>query len=597
MTLNPAQTQAVHARAQDMLVLACAGAGKTRVLIERIAHLIETDTPPWAIMAVTFTNKAAEEMRERLAARVGKGRAARVWMGTFHAYAARLLRDFGALAGFPDGFSIYDDDDRLDVMKICAHEMGLKITAKDPSIEGIEGTAARAGKGALLRSLYEATLRRYAATDYDGLEHHLLALLKSPQVQEHVHQIREAMVDEYQDTNDVQELILDAMRAAAPAIRIMRVGDPSQAIYGFRGTKIENILRAADRPGMTVIRLATNYRSGAEIVEAGNRIAEHTGSPLGRVDAARNVDGAAAYEMHPDELRRAERTAMSIKLAVADGVPPSDVMVLARTWKALAAVEAELQALGVPCEFPKREADAWRSTPMRWLVAAMRMHVNPRDGVALRRVLSWPVTACSEAQVLRAEVRSKGATLAELRRDGTGGARLVEVQADTAGEFARIFAATSDAWETLDARGLDEMRDDLDAAVARIVAWTERRAADEQPVDLKAFLAWYTFRDVRDAEAAGEDRVRLMTIHAAKGLEAPIVHFIGPDGGRFPKTGEDERGEELRLWYVAVTRARDYFIAHTADEIAQSWGNGVAYAGRSPFLRYLAAEPAEAVAS
>ena len=122
-------------------------------------------------------------------------------------------------------------------------------------------------------------------------------------------------------------------------------------------------------------------------------------------------------------------------------------------------------------------------------------------------------------------------------------------------------------------------------------------SVDEQPVDLKAFLAWYTFRDVRDAEAAGEDRVRLMTIHAAKGLEAPIVHFIGPDGGRFPKAGEDERGEELRLWYVAVTRARDYFIAHTADEIAQSWGSGVTYAGQSPFLRYLTAEPAQAVAS
>ena len=597
MNLNPAQTQAVHARAQDMLVLACAGAGKTRVLIERIATLVETNTPPWAIAAVTFTNKAADEMRDRLAARIGKGRAARVWMGTFHAYAAKTLRDFGALAGFPDGFSIYDDEDRLDVLRICAHEMGLKNTAKDPSIEGIEGIAARAGKGTLLRSLYTATLRRYAATDYDGLEHHLLALLQSPEVRTEVGALREILVDEYQDTNDVQETILGEMRNAAPAIRIMRVGDPSQAIYGFRGTKIENILRAAERPGMEVIRLATNYRSGIEIVEAGNRISAHTGSPLGRVQAGRDVAGAVNLEVHPDEIRRAESVAMTVKLQVAGGRAPSDIMVLGRTWKALAAVEAELRALGVPCDYPKREADAWRSVPMRWLVSAMRLHANGRDGVALRRLLSWPVAACSEAQILRAEVRSNGATLAELRRDGTGGARLVQVQADTAGEFATRFAATSDAWETLEYRGMDTARDELDAAVARIVAWTERRAAAEQDVSVKAFLAWYTFRDVRDAEAQATPSVRLMTVHAAKGLEAPVVHFIGPDRGVFPKVGEDERGEELRLWYVAVTRAMDEFHAHAAREVAQSWGAPTRAAGPSPFAAYLADPEREVVAS
>lgn len=596
MNLNPAQAQAVNARSADMLVLACAGAGKTRVLIERIAKLVETNTPPWAIAAVTFTNKAADEMRERLAARIGKGRAARVWMGTFHAYAAKMLRDFCAIAGFPDGFSIYDDEDRLDVMRLCAHEMGLKITAKEPSTEGIEGVAARAGKGALLRSLYSATLRRYAATDYDGLEHHLLALLQSPDVRAEVSALREMLVDEYQDTNDVQETILDQIRSAAPGIRIMRVGDFSQSIYQFRGAAPENILRAADRPGMEVVRLAVNYRSGAEIVEAGNRISAHTGSPLGRVQAGRDVAGAVDLEVHPDEMRRAESVAMSVKLAVAGGRAPSDIMVLGRTWKALAAVEAELRALDVPCDYPKREADAWRSVPMRWLVSAMRLNTNARDGIALRRVLSWPVAACSEAQILRAEVRAKGATLAELRRDGTGGARLVHVQADTAGEFASKFAATSDAWETLAARGLDEMRDELDAAVARIVAWTERRAAAEQDVSIKAFLAWYTFRDVRDAEAQATPSVRLMTVHAAKGLESPVVHFIGPDRGVFPKVGEDERGEELRLWYVAVTRARDQFTAHASMEVAQTWGP-TRTAGPSPFAAYLADPDREAVAS
>ena len=596
MNLNPAQTVAVRARTPDMLVLACAGAGKTRVLIERIARLVETDTPPWAIMAVTFTNKAADEMRERLAARIGKARASRVWMGTVHALGAKMLRDFGELAGFPDGFSTYDDEDRLDVFKLCAHEMGLKITAKEPTIEGIEGTAERANKGKLLRSLYEATLRRYAATDYDGLELRLLALLQSPTVQAHVAQYREAMVDEYQDTNDVQERILDAIRAAAPGIRVMRVGDFSQSIYQFRGAAPENILRAAERPGMTVIRLATNYRSGAEIVEAGNRIAAHTGSPLGRVDAGRDTAGYVGCEVHPDEMRRAESVAMTIKLQIAGGADPADVMVLARTWNALKPVEAELRALGVPCEFPKREADAWRSGPMRWLVAAMRLQANPRDGIALRRVLRWPSHACSEAQLMRAEVRSKGATLAELRRDGAGGARLVEVQAETAGEFVRVYAATSDAWEILATREMDSERDELDASVARVIAWTERRAEAEQPVDLKSFLAWYTFRDVRDAEAQATPSVRLMTVHAAKGLEAPIVHFIGPDRGVFPKSGEDERGEELRLWYVAVTRARDAFVAHTSEEVAQSWGSGFRRAGPSPFVAYLD-DGAEAVAS
>lgn len=581
--LNAAQSEAVGARDDDILCLACAGAGKTRTLVERIAHAIETDTPPWAILAVTFTNKAADEMRERLGARVGKARAAQVWMGTFHALAARLLRDFCHIAEMPDGFSIYDEADRLDVCLMVAHEMGLKVTAKSPSIEGVIGLADRARRRADFDRLYGGVLRRNAATDYDGLELHLLALLQSPAVRAYVQRFREVMVDEYQDTNDVQERILEAFRGAVPTLRIFRVGDPSQAIFGFRGANPTLILDAAARPGMRVIRLDTNYRSGRAIVDAGNRIAAHTGSPLGTVQAGRDVDGDVSVQGWDDGDCRSVGIAQLVQTEIADGRAPGDIMILARTWKPLLRVEAELTAVGIPCEMPKREADAWNSPAMRWLVAAMRLHRNPRDGIALRRVLRWPMPAASDLQIARAEAR--GVAIDELRKDGI--ARLPRIDADTAGDFAGRFAVQSDAWEAMDAAGLDAHRDELDAAVDRLKSWTARREADGATADAPAFLNWYHFRDVRDAETAeAGGKVRLLTIHAAKGLEAPVIHFVGPDLGVFPKRGEDVRGEELRLWYVAVTRARDVLVAHTAREI-EGWSGDAVAAGPGPFCAYL----------
>jgi DNA helicase-2/ATP-dependent DNA helicase PcrA len=563
------------------------------VLIERISHLIETDTPPWSVIAVTFTNKAADEMRERLAVRVGKARASQVWMGTFHAFGALMLRQFGQMVGFYDGFSIYDDEDRLDVFKLCAHEMGLKITAKEPTIEGIEGTAKKAGKFPLLRSLYDAKLRQFAATDYDGLETHMLALLASPTVVAHMQRYREILVDEYQDTNDVQEAILAALRGAVAALRIFAVGDPMQSLYSFRGAKIENIINAAQRPGMRVIRLGVNYRSCLEVVGAGNRIAAAGGSPIGRIEAGPAAKpGSIGLDGHATAATRAQSIAFIIRSQVNDlGDAPSDIMVLARTWKALAAVEAELVALGIPCEYPKREADAWTTTAMRWMVAAMRLHRNPRDGIALRRVLRWPTAAASEAQITRAEVRGAGSAVAELRVDGN--LRIPAIDPDgfdgTAAGYASKFTTTSEAWDMLIECDLVSQHDELDAANVRLRAWCDRRMADDQPNDVKAFLNWYAFRDVRDADAPTPEssgKVRLLTIHAAKGLEAPVVHFVGPDRGVFPRKGEDPRGEELRLWYVAVTRARDVFVAHTADEV-DGWGEFPVKAGASEFVEYL----------
>jgi len=232
VTLNPAQRGVVDERAQDILTLACAGAGKTRVLVERAARRIETDTPPWAIMALTFTNKAAAEMRERLSLRIGKAQAAQVWMGTFHAFGNRILQEFHEQAGFPEGVSLYDSEDVTDVLRLCIHTLGIAVAAKHPDAEAFRKAAADVKKAEALENLYRATLRRYAATDYDGLELHLLAMLENKHVIEHVGRYREISVDEYQDTNGIQEQILVALRAAVPRVRILRVGDVSQCIPG-----------------------------------------------------------------------------------------------------------------------------------------------------------------------------------------------------------------------------------------------------------------------------------------------------------------------------------------------------------------------------
>ena len=603
MTLNPAQRGVVEETALDILTLACAGAGKTKTLIERIARRIETDTPPWAVLAVTFTNKAADEMRERLAVRIGKARAAQVWMGTFHALGNRVLQEFHEQVGFPDAVSLYDAEDVTDVLRLCAHTLGIVATGKNPDAEAFRKAGAAAKKAESLENLYRATLRRYAATDYDGLEMHLLDLLKNPHVIEHFGRFREMLVDEYQDTNAIQDEIIEAVRAAAPRVRIMRVSDPSQCIYAFRGSRIENVMEAAERPGMAVHRLAVNYRSGRDIVEAGNRIAADTGSPLGRVEPGPSAGpGAVLHHQHQDPEARAAAIADRVQAHIEAGGAARDVMVLGRTWAPLFPVAQAIESRGVPVNCPKGEADRWGSESMRWLVAAMRLWRNPRDGIALRRVLRWPAGAVTEQQIQRVEAASKRPILEAVRAEGLGAARLAfigdperMVDVRDPGLFAERMVRESDARGILRERGLTTRGDELDNAVEMLRQWVVYRVEDYQAgraadanVDIRRFLQWHAFREVRDAQKKEEaGGVQILTVHAAKGLEADVVHFVGPDRGVFPREGEDPAGEELRLWYVGVTRARDEFHAHTANTVAKSWGSGVQRAGPSDFVKYL----------
>ena len=239
---------------------------------------------------------------------------------------------------------------------------------------------------------------------------------------------------------------------------------------------------------------------------------------------------------------------------------------------------------------------------MRWLVAAMRLWRNPRDGIALRRVLRWPAGAVTEQQIQRVEAGSKKPILEAVRAEGLGAARLAFigdperlVDVRDPGLFAERMVRESDARGILRERGLTTRGDELDKAVEMLRQWVVYRVEDYQAgraadanVDIRRFLQWHAFREVRDAQKKEEaEGVQILTVHAAKGLEADVVHFVGPDRNVFPREGEDPAGEELRLWYVGVTRARDEFHAHTANTVAKSWGSGVQRAGPSDFVRYL----------
>ncbi len=618
--LNDAQRQAAAHVEGPLLVLAGPGSGKTRVVTHRIAHLISAGIRPEQIVALTFTNKAADEMRRRVTALAGPQP---VEMGTFHRFAARLLRRHARLVGLTSDYSILDPDDAGALLKRAAKQCGVAL-ARTP-VDRVAGVISRAKNDLLTPDTfeprwgrpvdevarrvwpaYQEALLRSNAVDFDDLLVHVARLLvDEPELRATLDaRHRFILVDEYQDTNAVQYCILRGLSIDHPHLAV--TGDPDQAIYGWRGASIRNILEfERDYPAATVVKLERNYRSTANILGTADRLIAHntrrkpkrlvTDAPPG--SPVRIVLDASGHE-------EADRIADEIAAAVAAGRRrPGDVAILFRTNALSRSLEVALRTRGIPYQLV-RGLEFFRRREIRDLVAWLRLVRNPRDDEALLRVVNVPPRGLGRQTLDRlgawAEEHRLGlleaathaahlpglsaraarglaafaglhAGLCEIARGDPRVATLVEAVLDRTG-YRRMLEEERDE----DEEGLDRLANAEELLTAArqfdedvAAGGSARGDAGEADIDpLGGFLEMTALVSDTDAWDPAGDRVALMTLHAAKGLEFPVVYLAALEDGIVPHERSLERPDQLeeerRLVFVGLTRGREEVCASCA---------------------------------
>lgn len=643
--LNETQREAVAAPLGFQQILAGAGSGKTRVLVHRIAWLIDAmGMSPHAILAVTFTNKAAREMRERLEAlldRQGSGITRRMWVGTFHGLALRLLKTHWADAGLPENFQILDSDDQLRVIKRVHRDLELEESHWPPrqsqwfintqKDEGRRPAHLQDSSDPYQRTLqqvyaaYEEVCTRQGVVDFAELLLRAHELLRDqPGVLEHYQRrFRAILVDEFQDTNTIQYSWLQLLSGGK--VPITAVGDDDQSIYGWRGARIENIQQFTRHfPDVQTIRLEQNYRSTGNILRAANAVIANNSDRLGKNLWTAGFDGEplevyAAFNEQDEAWYIVER----LKDWIAQGNARSDVAILYRSNAQSRTLEEALVQHQVPYRI-YGGLRFYERLEIKNALAYLRLLLNRNDDTAVERVINTPPRGigAKTLQTLRSYARSKGLSLwqgirsAQLEQVFTPRAaaalnRFVEqiqqldVQTDdmSLGELVEHVVEGSglldfhrnERGERGQAReeNLQELVAAAEGFDPEVDGLPEVEGAVEPAVSpLAAFLDRAAL-DAGEHEAeAGQDSVQLMTLHSAKGLEFPLVIMTGMEENLFPhKMSLEEPGrlaEERRLCYVGLTRAREQLVL-TYAESRRLYGSET-YPSPSRFLREIPGE-------
>jgi DNA helicase II / ATP-dependent DNA helicase PcrA len=598
--LNPAQRQGAEITEGPLLVLAGAGSGKTRVLTYRIAHLIkEKGVAPWNILAVTFTNKASGEMRERIEKLVGPD-ARGIMVGTFHAICARLLRTEAANFGLDTNFSIYDEDDRRALMRRVLKNMDIaedelppraairqissaKNAMLDPRLYAREGEDTdRHRRLTEVYTTYEAGLRQNNALDFDDLLVETVRQFDShPEVLEkYQDRYRYVLVDEYQDTNKPQYLLTKQL--SAKYRNLCCVGDDDQSIYKFRGADIRNILDfERDYPEAKTVRLEQNYRSTGRILAAANAVIRNNNDRKGKElwTAGAQGDPIAVVECESDRSE-ARFVVTTLRSQLLDGHALSDAALLYRTNAQSRALEEELQRANMDyvivggIRFYERKE-------IKDLLSYMRSLVNHDDDISLRRILNTPKRGIGDSSIekLQAFARQRGMSmwnaLEHLPETDLGARALKSMEAFRQlmrglGEIKETYELPAFGQEIYERSGylasLEEDRSPESEArqenISQLLAdLTEFSQTHEDP-SLELFLEEKSLMSSQDSVDASK-ALTLMTMHSAKGLEYPLVFICGIEQNLFPTSRAIEEGktnpkaieEERRLFYVGITRA------------------------------------------
>ncbi|MDF1792458.1 MAG: UvrD-helicase domain-containing protein [Thalassobaculaceae bacterium] len=592
--LNEGQRAAVDALDGPVLVLAGAGTGKTRVLTTRLSHLMALGkAKPWNMLAVTFTNKAAREMKERVAAIVGPA-AEQVWLGTFHALCARILRRHAELVGLKSNFTILDTDDQLRLLKQVLQAenvddkrwparvvMGVLQRWKDRGLTPDKIGVAEAGDmaGGKLQDIYRQYQQRLStlnAADFGDLLLLCLTLFQTrPEVlAQYQTQFRYILVDEYQDTNVAQYLWLRLL--AQSHKNICCVGDDDQSIYGWRGAEIGNILKfEKDFPGAKVVRLEQNYRSTSRILAAASDLIAHNEGRLGKTLWTEGADGD---HLTVRGVWDGEEEARVVGDRIEDhqraGVTLREMAVLVRAGFQTREFEERLITLGVPYRVVGG-ARFYERKEIRDAIAYLRIINQPEDDLAFERIINVPPRGIGKTteQVLFHHARSAGVPLTVAADQLVQSDELKPAARRAVGGLMGDFARWREAAQVEDPSDLTRMvldesgytaalqKDKSPEAPGRLENLKELVTALEEFESLGGFLEHISLV-MENAEAADGEQVSLMTLHAAKGLEFDVVFLPGWEEGMFPnQRALDESGaagleEERRLAYVGLTRAR-----------------------------------------
>ena len=606
--LNPEQRLAAETLKGPVLILAGAGSGKTRALTYRVANLIDSGVAPWHILALTFTNKAAKEMRERIIKIVGE-KAEEAWISTFHSTCAKILRRDIDKLGYTGSFAIYDDDDQMSIIKDILKRLNIddkflppregrgKISdAKNKMLNVDEWfqKSPRDYRAQLIHDVfraYEERLKSANALDFDDLINKTLELFLDhpPVLQSYQRRFEYVLVDEYQDTNTAQYMLVKLLTKESRNLCV--VGDDDQSIYGWRGADISNILDfEKDYPEAKVIKLEQNYRSTANILDAANQVIAHNATRKEKALWTEAGEGEAIkLFLAGDEREEAAWICDHIHKLHQAEAPYGDAAILYRTNAQSRVLEEMLMRAGIPYRvfgglrfYDRKE--------VRDIIAYLRVIVNPPDDVSLKRIINQPKRSIGDATISElAEHAIKNemplfSALIDLPESLSSRPR------KCVGDFAQIMNELMAHKEimqvsnfvsfVMEKTGLLEQyqKEDTDESRARIENMMEFLSAvgdfekATEGATLEAFLENVALITDMDRAEDTNESVTLMTLHSAKGLEFPNVFLAGMEEGLFPSARslmeEDRLEEERRLCYVGITRAKKrLFLSHASQRM------------------------------
>lgn len=600
-TLNPQQKEAVYQMDGPVLILAGAGSGKTRVLTHRVAYLIEEGVNPWNIMAITFTNKAAGEMRERVDRIVGFG-AESIWISTFHSSCARILRRYIDRLGYDTNFAIYDTDDTKSVIKEVAKKCNIDtkqirertimnaISSAKNELIGPEEFAIRSEGDFIQHKIancyieYQRALKKNNALDFDDLLFKCVELFKTDAevLRSYQDRFKYICVDEYQDTNTAQ---FEFIRLLADANRnICVVGDDDQSIYKFRGANIRNILDfELIYPEAKVIKLEQNYRSSSHILDAANAVIRNN---KGRKDKSLWTDKGDGEKIRFKLLESAQDearfVAYDIEKKIREGADYGDLAILYRTNAQSRMLEEQLVMSGIPYNVVGG-TNFYSRREIKDILSYLKTISNGRDDLACKRIINIPKRGIGATSIAKVQdyadehgisffdavcVADNIPSLGKSAAKFVPFVNMINVFRARAGEvtLSQLFDNILETieyqkyLEDLDEEDTQDRLDNIEELRNKIIAYEESEESDE-PVTLAGFLEEVAL--VADIDGVDDDdnRVLLMTLHSAKGLEFPGVYLVGMEDGVFPSQmtmysdDPDEIEEERRLAYVGITRA------------------------------------------